>query len=890
MGGILHRPHGHRVKAVALRLAFQEAPYHRKLMPIVKDMEQLLALEFDRIVGLMVARVTLLRFDEEFDDIVSSGLATAKFDTLFESAVSSGYSGIKIATPTVDDVMAEQKRWGSALVKGVLGESAAQLNDIISEGIKAGKAREQIVNDLYQTRADDGILPEWRARLIAQTEVIRSYNAGSLAEKADTGVEYVRWLDGQRGACESCSHLEGVTIPMEPGKLKSQQNYFVDQLRGFVVQHPPLHPGCRCTIVGATAEEYLGQPNFDSLTYSTVPPIGSSGVGGIGAGRTIAERPLPRALPTIPTIPTTPSAKPVEKAPEPVSLPVTSPAVDAFRDWYAEHGAGLTGIEAIRAYAKYTGKPMKVLSDAIKTEGYEIKTLIATPRTDVLPGATAVKITPPGTFKKKVEPSAGKKAEEGLGKPEPYDPTRPALGKGPSSSYWDDLVQYKAQAGSNPGGFYRDPKTGAEYYLKKYADPAQAAAEIDALRLYKQLGIEVPAAQIIYRTDGTYYASRIVDGLRPATREMLEDYFKRHPEELARLHVGSVITQNWDVFGAGYDNVGFNSAGKLVVIDAGGSFTFRARGSAKTYDTTATEFKTLRDPSINPTSGAMFKNLYKTEAEIDYALAAARNLKSFNLASPSSTIKVADISVQWKIDDLISELEAAKAALKFTPKPIKPGEINVQPNYVDRLKAPTPSVMERIENTLRETMADAKLSMRIPSGVISKILDDGRFKSQFETNTSHGSLAPDMRAKAETNMFGYPKNLPPAERPVYGYLSPSGDDHNGPKHYGDIKAVFKDELKSRATFTYADSLGPGIGKQEVAPSLVSDPKWYSAGQYNWHESNLKNIRPYPEVQYHGGVSIDDIDYVLLPQPMPTVETQLKQKGITYYIDPELKTR
>lgn len=635
MGGILHRPHGHRVKAVALRLAFQEAPYHRKLMPIVKDMEQLLALEFDRIVGLMVARVTLLRFDEEFDDIVSSGLATAKFDTLFESAVSSGYSGIKIATPTVDDVMAEQKLWGSALVKGVLGESAAQLNDIISEGIKAGKAREQIVNDLYQTRADDGILPEWRARLIAQTEVIRSYNAGSLAEKADTGVEYVRWLDGQRGACESCSHLEGVTIPMEPGKLKSQQNYFVDQLRGFVVQHPPLHPGCRCTIVGATAEEYLGQPNFDSLTYSTVPLVGSAGAGGIGAARTITERPLPRALPTIPTIPTTPSAKPVEKVPEPVSLPVTSPAVDAFRDWYAEHGAGMTGIEAMRAYAKYTGKPMKVLSDAIKTEGYEIKTLIATPRTDVLPGATAVKITPPGTFKKKVEPSAGKKAEEGLG---------------------------------------------------------------------------------------------------------------------------------------------------------------------------------------------------------------------------------------------------------------KPGEINVQPNYIDRLSKPSTSEVTQIENTLRKVMADAKLSMRIPSGVISKILDDGRFKSQFETNTSHGSLSPSSRAKAETNMFGYPNNLPPAQRPVYGYLSPSGDDHNGPKHYGDIKAVFKDELKSRATFTYADSLGPGIGKQEVAPSLVSDPKWYSAGQYNWHESNLKNIRPYPEVQYHGGLSIDDIDYVLLPQPMLTVETQLKQKGITYYIDPELRTR
>ena len=47
----------------------------------------------------------------------------------------------------------------------------------------------------------------------------------------------------------------------------------------------------------------------------------------------------------------------------------------------------------------------------------------------------------------------------------------------------------------------------------------------------------------------------------------------------------------------------------------------------------------------------------------------------------------------------------------------------------------------------------------------------GRFKTQFETNTSGGMLGPSSRADAEEHLFSYPHSLDPKKRPVYGFTA-----------------------------------------------------------------------------------------------------------------------
>lgn len=139
-------------------------------------------------------------------------------------------------------------------------------------------------------------------------------------------------------------------------------------------------------------------------------------------------------------------------------------------------------------------------------------------------------------------------------------------------------------------------------------------------------------------------------------------------------------------------------------------------------------------------------------------------------------------------------------------------------------------------------------AIRIGHDALHKVLDEGRFKSQFETQTSRGTLNNGLRAKLEERKFGYPDHIkegdfpdddyhdyhdyhededdhePPAihpahARPVYGYLSHEhlGDDSNV-DHYGAHKVVLhKPSIWHRTSVSFGDSLSHHA---EISPSPV----------------------------------------------------------------------
>lgn len=172
---------------------------------------------------------------------------------------------------------------------------------------------------------------------------------------------------------------------------------------------------------------------------------------------------------------------------------------------------------------------------------------------------------------------------------------------------------------------------------------------------------------------------------------------------------------------------------------------------------------------------------------------------------------------------------------------------------------------QQIEGELLEQAKDMLSKrtpmIRVPFDVASKIWSDERFKNQFETNTSGGALNPEYRTSTEKKLIGIPESLSGKDRPVYGYAgTESGSfDNENLRHYGDVAFVLKDSVKRRSTVTFGDSLDSSLGVSNYeSPELHSIASTEPGEQY---ETSF----PYIEVQYHGGVGLNDVKKILLSE-------------------------
>jgi len=91
----------------------------------------------------------------------------------------------------------------------------------------------------------------WRARRIAITESARGLNYGYLAGTAESEVVVgYEWLLSD-DACDRCMAIG--TVDGQPRRVKKGQPFAVGQSTDeyyATILAPPLHPNCRCTLVG----------------------------------------------------------------------------------------------------------------------------------------------------------------------------------------------------------------------------------------------------------------------------------------------------------------------------------------------------------------------------------------------------------------------------------------------------------------------------------------------------------------------------------------------------------------------------------------------------------------------------------------------------------------
>jgi hypothetical protein len=179
---------------------------------------------------------------------------------------------------------------------------------------------------------------------------------------------------------------------------------------------------------------------------------------------------------------------------------------------------------------------------------------------------------------------------------------------------------------------------------------------------------------------------------------------------------------------------------------------------------------------------------------------------------------------------------------------------------------------------LQETADDLVLSTRRSMKSIERILSEGRFKSQFETNTSGGALNQDLRARAEEFMFGYDKAVDVTKRPIYGYLRKEGAS-DGAAWYGDVLMDLKPAVRERTTAVWGDSLG-----LEAQPSPLSRIRAtsYSPRSIGNRDSLPRPGRtgsPYTEAQIHGGLRIEDVARITFErEPLQSLVRKVEAAG------------
>ena len=223
------------------------------------------------------------------------------------------------------------------------------------------------------------------------------------------------------------------------------------------------------------------------------------------------------------------------------------------------------------------------------------------------------------------------------------------------------------------------------------------------------------------------------------------------------------------------------------------------------------------------------------------------------------------------------------------------------------IKELTVEQIELIGNKMSEVINNSEYAIRVDSEIFDKILDDGRFKNQFETKTSGGALNFDYRKKATKQLFGKGAIKDVKDYEKYGYLTTNDfieEYHNSNvSQYGNCIVHFdKKYLKNKVTYTLDDSLGQALNKVTVAGD-IENPRANGINKKHlkewipWFEKRKDKILEmsdfmedtpirYIELQYHGELKPDFIKEVCFTGEDTEVPSslvkRLKSKGIKVF--------
>lgn len=436
-------------------------------------------------------------------------------------------------------------------------------------------------------------------------------------------------------------------------------------------------------------------------------------------------------------------------------------------------------------------------------------------------------------------------------------------------------------------------------------------------RIYEALGFNV-SPSVIY-DNGSSRVAKFIPGKDLCSIDDSHDY-EKVADEVRKGFVLDCFLGNWDVIGGlGGDNIRVGIDGKVYRIDNDGSLNYRARGEKKTnFGREVTELETMReknsifstitDSEISDQIDYLLDNQYKILNTLDEVLGeldtnsfdywGLRNVLLERLEYLSEFQTLPDKKkYRESLEVYIEKFDNNESIIEGIPVETRNAirknvENSVEDNWTmyvreaKNINLSTIDFLVELQTKLEKLTESSHIFRATDIRILGHVLRDGRFKSQFETNTSGGYLNPGYRAGAEESMFGYAEDLPPEKRPIYCYCSDAEhgeinqDGKNPPynytRQYGLLAVKMKDEVKRRATFTNQDSLRD---MQKTPPTPFLCPhlasvkvSWY----FNLDKLNSTSVvEEYNEVQIHGGLRAEDIETIYISRDNGASEEDIK---------------
>ncbi|MBU5435514.1 hypothetical protein [Pseudoflavonifractor sp. MSJ-37] len=221
---------------------------------------------------------------------------------------------------------------------------------------------------------------------------------------------------------------------------------------------------------------------------------------------------------------------------------------------------------------------------------------------------------------------------------------------------------------------------------------------------------------------------------------------------------------------------------------------------------------------------------------------------------------------------------------------------DIQKEFSDAPKLDWDRADHLVRGYLSEAMRGLSCQIRVPNcAVMAQILDSGRFKTQMETHCTTAVNNEGVRKAFSQKCFGIaPEALPLDQYEIYGYAShgdlvkessEQSEVGQGVRQYGQIVVKLRQNaMKGRTTMSMGDSLD---ALQTSRPSFMDQPdlhavshkaRYFLIADAYRHSQKIEAGQPDPvdieralkaghvgylELQYHGGVRVEDIESVTL---------------------------
>lgn len=335
-------------------------------------------------------------------------------------------------------------------------------------------------------------------------------------------------------------------------------------------------------------------------------------------------------------------------------------------------------------------------------------------------------------------------------------------------------VLHGTQGGSNKGYYVINKQTGELFYAK-FGGP-QGKTEVLSNKLYAMAGLDVPEMTVFKSSDGTGTLSKYIPDMSKVTS----------PTANANDGFGmDVLLANWDVVGLDNDNLLKTPDGKVVRLDAGGTFDYRAQGANKPYTAIPTEITTLLNPKINPQSAAVFGNMTRDEM-----------IKSLNKA-----VSLKDSEITKLLDNM--GLNQYKETLLKRKKFLK-------------------SMLEEMKNTSQGNLSMLEYMQKISNSTMDKFivnakslddLEDAKLALKYVNDIS---VKNDLISKIENRKKYLEATAPPpkqlSEVQVQNILLKSGFNKIGNSYQLNISSDLNDKLVNYYGYSLASKVKQKLNK------------------------------------------------------------------------------